>query len=87
MELQGMMLGQHEEEVAAARKVVESLSAQVTELTTQLSSLGSTLAPGSHPPPKPRINNPPHYSGQSTECQSFFQSLLRHIPFKSHRIW
>lgn len=39
VELQGTMLGQHEEELGAARYAMESLSTQVTELTNQLQNL------------------------------------------------
>ncbi len=39
VELQGAMLGRHEEELAAARYALESLSAQVMDLTGQIQNL------------------------------------------------
>ncbi len=73
VELQGVMLGRHEEELAAARYAVESLSAQVTELTGLLQNLQPVQAAWQQPYhlPEPRINNPPCYSGQPTECRAF----------------
>ncbi|KAI2649346.1 Transposon Tf2-9 polyprotein [Labeo rohita] len=72
VELQGAMLGRHQEEFSAARYAVEGLSAQVTELTNQLQSLHSepTVKP-SRFHSEPRINNPPCYSGQPTQCRAF----------------
>ncbi|KAI2657893.1 Transposon Tf2-6 polyprotein [Labeo rohita] len=72
VELQGAMLGRHQEELSAARYAVEGLSAQVTELTNQLQSLRSeptVIPPLFHS--EPRINNPPCYSGQPTQCRAF----------------
>ncbi|RXN09553.1 Pol poly [Labeo rohita] len=72
VELQGAMLGRHQEELSAARYAVEGLSAQVTELTNQLQSLRAE--PTVRPPrfhSEPRINNPPCYSGQPTQCRAF----------------
>ncbi|RXN35490.1 Pol poly [Labeo rohita] len=73
VELQGAMLGQHEEELAAARYAVESLSAQVMELTNQLQNRQPELPvmPQTRNHPEPRINNPPCFSGQPTECRAF----------------
>ncbi|RXN14926.1 Pol poly [Labeo rohita] len=72
VELQGAMLGRHQEELSAARYAVEGLSAQVTELTNQLQSLRAepTVRP-SRFHSEPRINNPPCYSGQPTKCRAF----------------
>ncbi|KAL0149344.1 hypothetical protein M9458_055382, partial [Cirrhinus mrigala] len=72
VELQGAMLGRHQEELSAARYAVEGLSTQVTELTNQLQSLRSepTVIP-SRFHSEPRINNPPCYSGQPTQCRAF----------------
>ncbi len=36
MEMQGVMLGRHEEELSAARLAVEGLTAQVTDLSSRL---------------------------------------------------
>ena len=73
VERQGALLGRHEEELVATRRVVESLAAQVSDLTAQLHHLrqepsSSSLLPSS---PEPRINNPPCYSGEPTQCRSF----------------
>ncbi len=70
--LQGVMLGRHEVELVAVKHAVEILSAQVTELTGQLQSLRPAQSfPQPCYLPEPRINNPPCYSGQPTECQAF----------------
>ncbi len=70
--VQGVMLGRHEVELVAVKHAVEILSAQVMELTGQLQSLRSTLSsPQPRYLPEPRINNPPCYSGQPTECRAF----------------
>ncbi len=70
--LQGVMLGRHEVELVAVKHAVEILSAQVTELTGQLQSLHSAQSfPQPRYLPEPRINNPPCYSGQPTECRAF----------------
>lgn len=73
LELQGSMMGTHEEELAATRYTVESMSAQVTELTGKLRSLQPAQSAGPLPcnSPEPCINNPPCYSGQPTECRAF----------------
>ncbi len=66
------MLGRHEVELVAVKHAVEILSAQVTELTGQLQSLHSAQSfPQPRYLPEPRINNPPCYSGQPTECRAF----------------
>ncbi|KAI2647590.1 Transposon Tf2-6 polyprotein [Labeo rohita] len=75
VELQGAMLGRHQEELSAARYAVEGLSAQVTELTNQLQSLHSeptVIPPRFHS--EPRINNPPCYSDRAKVA--FVISLL-----------
>ncbi len=36
MEMQGVMLGRHEEELSTARHAVESLTTQVTDLSSRL---------------------------------------------------
>ncbi len=71
--LQGVMLGRHEVELAAVRHAVEILIAQVTELIGQLQDLHSAQSALQQPRnfPEPRINNPPCYSGQPTECRAF----------------
>ncbi|KAL0149625.1 hypothetical protein M9458_055152 [Cirrhinus mrigala] len=81
VELQGAMLGRHQEELSAARYAVEGLSAQVTELTNQLQSLRSepTVIP-SRFHSEPRINNPPCYSallffeGSTRSCSALIDS-------------
>jgi hypothetical protein len=67
------MLGRHEQELSAARHAVETLAAHVSDLSGQFQSL--RLVPPatswSSKSPEPRVNNPPCYSGQPTECRSF----------------
>ncbi len=73
--LQGVMLDRHEVELVAVKHAVEILSPQVTELTGQLQSLRSAQSsPQPRYLPEPRINNPPCYSGQPTECRAFFDT-------------
>ncbi|KAM9400460.1 uncharacterized protein ACWYII_030383 [Salvelinus alpinus] len=73
VKFQGAMLGRHEQELSAARHAVETLAAQVSDLSGQFQSL--RLVPQatswSSESPEPRVNNPPCYSGQPTECRSF----------------
>lgn len=81
VELQGAMLGRHDEELSSARLTVDALVARVTQLTGQLQQLQMAnqntvppapatagLLPNVH---KPRINNPPVYAGEPTNCRSF----------------
>ncbi|KAM9421437.1 uncharacterized protein ACWYII_021537 [Salvelinus alpinus] len=73
VKFQGAMLGRHEQELSAARHAVETLAVQVSDLSGQFQSL--RLVPPatswSSESPEPRVNNPPCYSGQPTECRSF----------------
>ncbi len=73
VELQGAMLGRHGEELTAARHAVETLAAQITDLSLQVHQLrsGPPVPPRSSEAPEPRINNPPCYAGEPTECRSF----------------
>lgn len=69
---QGAMLGCHDEKLSATRLAVDSLSAQVTELTNQLHRFchgGPSNA--EQPMSEPRVNNPPRYTSQPSECRSF----------------
>ncbi|KAG1938716.1 retrotransposable element [Pimephales promelas] len=70
---QGVLLGKHEEDISAARHAVETLAAQMSDLSCQVHNL--RLQPpsslGSHDSPEPRINNPPMYLGEATQCRSF----------------
>ncbi|RXN02488.1 serine threonine- kinase pim-3-like protein [Labeo rohita] len=63
VDLQGAVLGRHEEEIFATRHAVESLAAQITDLTNRLHLLQSQ-SPSLEPrtTSEPRINNPPCYS-------------------------
>ncbi|MGL5357385.1 MAG: hypothetical protein ACRDAQ_12750, partial [Cetobacterium sp.] len=73
VEIQGAMLGRHDEELSAARHAVESLAAQVNDLSAHL-LLRHQEPPAvqSGPPlPEPRVNNPPCYTGEPTECRAF----------------
>lgn len=72
VELQGALLGRHTDELAAAKHAVDSLVAQVSDLTGQLHHLHQDQSPsGSRHTSEPRINNPPCYSGEPTECRAF----------------
>ncbi len=73
VEIQGIMLGRHEEELSAARHAVESLTAQVTDLSSRLLQLYQEPSTyySRHPSPEPRVNNPPCYAGEPTECRAF----------------
>ncbi len=68
MEIQGVMLGRNEEELSAARHAVESLIAQVTDLSSR--PLMLYQEPSSdhrrHLPPEPHDNNPLCYAGEPT---------------------
>ncbi|KAG1962190.1 retrotransposable element [Pimephales promelas] len=73
VEIQGAMLGRHEEELSAARHAVETLAAQVSDLSRQVHQL--RLDPptfsGASEVSEPRVNNPPFYAGEPTECRPF----------------
>ena len=73
VEIQGAMLGRHEQELSAARHAVETLAAQVSDLSRQFHNLrlDPPATSWASESPEPRINNPPCYSGQPTECRSF----------------
>ncbi len=73
MEMQGVMLGRHEEELSAARHAVESLTAQVTDLSSRLLMLYQEPSSDHrrHPSPDPRVNNPLCYASEPTECRAF----------------
>uniref|UniRef100_A0A8K9WTB0 Gypsy retrotransposon integrase-like protein 1 n=1 Tax=Oncorhynchus mykiss TaxID=8022 RepID=A0A8K9WTB0_ONCMY len=71
--IQGAMLGRHEQEVSAARHAVETLATQVSNLTEQVHHLrlDPPATSRAFESPEPRINNPPCFSGEPTECRSF----------------
>jgi hypothetical protein len=73
VEIQGAMIGRHEEELSAARHAVETLAAQVSDLTRQINHLrlDPPVASRASESPEPRINNPPCYAGEPTECRPF----------------
>lgn len=73
VEIQGAMIGRHEEELSAARRAVETLAAQVSDLTKQVHHLrlDPPVASRAPEPPEPRVNNPPCYAGEPSECRSF----------------
>ncbi|RXN11673.1 arachidonate 5-lipoxygenase-like protein [Labeo rohita] len=90
VDLQGAVLGRHEEEIFATRHAVESLAAQITDLTNQLRHLQSQ-SPSLEPrtTSEPRINNPPCYSERQLRIQNrllfllFRWSLCSCLPCKS----
>lgn len=67
-----MLLGSQLEKLAQARHTVDALAIQVLWLTEQLRFLQpvqrSTSLSASHH--EPRINNPPVYAGEPTNCRS-----------------
>ncbi|KAG1927362.1 retrotransposable element [Pimephales promelas] len=73
VEHQGVLLGKHEEDISAARHAVETLAAQMSDLSCQVHNLRlqPPVSLGSHDSPEPRINNPPVYLGEATQCRSF----------------
>jgi hypothetical protein len=70
VEIQGAMLGKHEEELSAARHAVETLASQMADLTKQFHYFRMDSSRSSDVP-EPRVNNPPCYAGEQTECMSF----------------
>lgn len=73
VELQGAMLRKHDTELAAARHAVDSLAAQLSDLSAQVHRLkrGPPVFSGGLESPEPRVNNPPCYAGEPTQCWSF----------------
>ncbi|KAG1952394.1 retrotransposable element [Pimephales promelas] len=71
VEIQGAMLGRHEEELAAAHQAVRSLAAQVSDLSARLLHQDSSSFPNRQLLPEPRINNPSGYAGEPTQCRAF----------------
>lgn len=73
VEIQGTMLGRHEEELAVAHQAVKSLAAQVADLSARVLHLHqeSSMSHDRHLLPEPRINNPSCYAGEPTECRAF----------------
>lgn len=73
IEIQGAMLGKHEQELAAAHQAVKSLSAQVADLSARLLHLHqeSAMSHNRQLPSEPRVNNPSCYAGEPTECRAF----------------
>ncbi|MGL5564155.1 MAG: DUF4939 domain-containing protein [Plesiomonas sp.] len=73
VELQGALLGKHDEDLSTARRAIDSLTAQLTDLTQQIQFAHheSAVPAGRHPSQEPRINNPPCYSGESLQCRHF----------------
>ncbi|RXN36248.1 arachidonate 5-lipoxygenase-like protein [Labeo rohita] len=70
LELQGAMLGRHEQELSSTRHSVDNLSAQFAGLVERLDRLtlsGFASAPSTVGPSplssEPRVNNPPTYAG------------------------
>ncbi|RXN35611.1 Pol poly [Labeo rohita] len=78
LELQGAMLGRHEQELSSTRHSVDNLSAQFAGLVERLDRLtlsGFASAPSTVGPSplssEPRVNNPPTYAGEPKNCKSF----------------
>ena len=73
IELQGALLGKHEEDLSTARRAVDSLTAQLSDLTQQFHHYRheTTASAGQRDSSEPRINNPPCYSGEPLQCRAF----------------
>lgn len=73
VEIKEALLGRHEEELSATRHAMENLAAQVTDLNSRVHYLHreQPRSPTAHYPVEPRVNNPPCYSGEPTECRAF----------------
>ena len=71
IEVQGVVLGRHDAEISETRRSMESLTAQVADLTARLHryQLEASAPRGSSS--EPRINNPPSYAGEPTQCRAF----------------
>ncbi|KAI2657213.1 Retrotransposon-derived protein PEG10 [Labeo rohita] len=71
------MLGRQAVELSHARQAVDALVSRVTELSDQLRHLQAVESNTTQTVPqqmtshKPRINNPPVYAGEPTNCRSF----------------
>jgi hypothetical protein len=71
IEHQGAMLGRHEEDLSTTRHAVESLAARMTDLSEQIHHLRLDPPPRPQDVHEPRVNNPPCYAGEPSECRSF----------------
>lgn len=72
VELQGAMLGKHEQEISTARQAVDFLANQMADLSHRVHQI--RRKPSTSEPrevSEPRVNNPPVYSGEPTQCRSF----------------
>ncbi len=80
---QGVLLGRHQEEIAASRRAYSEISLQLNQLVERFDQLhtSSPAAPVATPPPdpdgrsnsraEPRLNPPASYSGEPNTCRSF----------------
>lgn len=80
------MLGRHAEELTAARHAVESLAAQVADLSSQLHALRHDQCPpqSARFPSELRVNNPSSYVGEPTQRCAFltqFEVVFSLQPF------
>ncbi|KAG1933640.1 retrotransposable element [Pimephales promelas] len=72
LELQGAMLGRHEDELAATHHAMDSLATRVTDIVQQLQHLRTDPSSSrGRDTPEPRVNIPPCYSGEPKECRAF----------------
>lgn len=72
VELQGAMLGKHEQEISTARQAVDSLANQMADLTHRVHQIRHEPSTSDiREVSEPHVNNPPVYSGEPTQCRSF----------------
>ncbi len=77
---QGVLLGRHQEEITASRRVYSEISLQLNQLVERFDQLHTSPSVATSPPDRdgtinrlaePRLNPPAPYSGEPNTCRSF----------------
>ncbi len=77
---QGVLLGRHQEEITASRRVYSEISLQLSQLVERFDRLHTSPSGTTSPPDQdgtsnrhaePRLNPPAPYSGEPNTCRSF----------------
>ncbi len=77
---QGVLLGRHQEEITASRRVYSEISLQLNQLVERFDRLHTSPSVATSPPDQdgtsnrhaePRLNPPAPYSGEPNTCRSF----------------